>query len=146
MTRKQLANTCQYLSIHLAEVSEKETSTIAIGGMSTFITKKFGLGGKIALLEGVEGEKEIDLKMCTQMYLVKAEGENKDRIYLMFDKEKLFLLPNQARTDTFDRPNWLYIVVKPQESNHSPVQDDPMVNEQEQIPQEHDVEDEEVES
>lgn len=52
--------------------------------MINFIARKFGLGDKIELLKVVEGNMNIDLDMCVQMFLVKTVDEKK-RKFLFVD-------------------------------------------------------------
>lgn len=59
----------------------------------------------------------------------------KGNFYLLINKEKSIVLPNKTRTDPTNEEYWMYfnVVVPQEESNQSPIQNDPMDDEKVEV-------------
>jgi len=111
----------------VVKIDQKNKSEIVVGEIITFIAEKFGVTLNLGINK-IEGNNRIDIDTLQLMFMIKAVGEKSAQTYQLTanKNQNLIVLPNPARTDTSLEQNFLYAVAEPQ------------------VPQEHEVEDEQV--
>ena len=125
----------------VVKIDQKNKSEIVVGEIITFIAEKFGVTLNLGINK-IEGNNRIDIDTLQLMFMVKVVGEKSAQTYqLMANRnQNLIVLPNPARTDTSLEQNFLYAVAEPQVPQEHEVEDEQVNadNMNEQVQQEHD--------
>jgi len=108
-------NTCYYLLDYLASVGAKSDSRaeIVVGGIITFITRKFGVGEDKGI-NLIEGNNRLNIDTLISMNFIKPHPPANITYELKLNVPLLFILPNPCRTGTRVEENLLYVGVDPQ--------------------------------
>jgi len=113
MLSKQPVNTCYYLLDYLVSVARKkldEKSEIVVGGIITFIARKFGVGEERGLNK-IEGNNRLDIDTLTSMFIIRLYGPPQNYKYeLRLNRAQcMIILPNPSRTNMGVVENLLYV-------------------------------------
>jgi len=68
-------NTCYYLLDHLSSIGKKredEKGEIVVGGIITYIARRFGLGEEKGI-NRIEGTNRLDIDTLTTMHMIKPQ-------------------------------------------------------------------------
>jgi len=117
MLNNRPVNTCYYLLDYLSFVAKKkpdDKSEILVGGIITFIARRFGVGEERGI-NGIEENNIIDIETLVRMFFVRPYGPAHALTYELRTNrdQSLIILPNPARTDTRVAENVLYVVANP---------------------------------
>jgi len=102
MLNDRPVNTCYYLLDYLASVGAKSDvrSEIVVGGIITFIARKFGVG-EVQGINWVEGNNRLNIDTLVAINFIKPHPPDNMTYELKLNVPLcLFILPNPSRTDT----------------------------------------------
>jgi len=116
MLNDQPVNTWYYLLDYLAFVGTKsdDVSDIVVGGIITFIARKFGVG-EDQEINRIEGHNILNIDTLIAMNFIKPHPPDNMTYELKLNVTLcLFILLNPSRTDTGVEENFLYVGDGPQ--------------------------------
>jgi len=116
MLNNRPMNTCFYLLDHLASVGTRSygKGEIVVGGILTYITRKFGVGEDQGL-NRIEGNNKINIETLIAMNFIKPHPHANLTFELQLHVPLcLIILPNPSRTNTEVEDNLLYVGDDPQ--------------------------------
>jgi len=106
-------NTCYYLLDHLSSISKKradEKGEIVVGGIITYIARRFGVGGNKEI-NRIEGNNKLDIDTLNAIFMIKPQPGRLTFELKLNAPHILFVLPNPPRTDSEVEENLLYFGV-----------------------------------
>ena len=108
-------NTCYYLLDYLASIGVKSNNRaeIVVGGIITFIARKFGVGEENEI-NPIEGNNRLNIETLISINFIKLNPPANITYEFRLNVPLLFILPNPSRTDTGVEANLLYVGVDPQ--------------------------------
>ena len=94
-------NTCYYLLDYLASVGAKSDSKseIVVGGIITFIARKFGVG-EDKWINAIKGNNRLNIDTLVSMNFFKPHPPANITYELKLNVPLLFILPNPSRSNT----------------------------------------------
>jgi len=103
-------NTCYYLLDYLASIGVKSNNRaeIVVGGIITFIARKFGVGEDNEM-NPIEGNNRLTIETLISMNFIKPHPPANITYELRLNIPLLFILPNPSRTNTGVEANLLYV-------------------------------------
>jgi len=126
MLKNRLVNTCFYLLDYLALVGAKSSarSEIVVGGIITFIARKFGVGEDQGL-NRIEGNNRLTIETLIAINSIKPHSPDNITFELQLNVPLcLIILPNPSRTKTEVEENLLYVGDAPQVQEEHNVEDE----------------------
>jgi hypothetical protein len=119
-------NTSYYLLDYLASVGAKSDgkTEIAVGGIITFIARKFGVGEDQGINQ-IDGNNKLNIDTLVAMNFIKPHPPDNMTYELKLNVHLLFILPNPSRTDIRVKENMLYVGDDPQvQEEHNVVEEE----------------------
>jgi len=120
-------NTCFYLLDYLASVGAKSNvrSEIVVGGIITYIARKFGVGEDQGL-NRIKGNNRLNIETLIAMNFIKPDPPANITFELHLHVPLcLIILPNPSQTNTEVEENLLYVGDTPQvHEEHSVVEEE----------------------
>ena len=101
MLSNNLVNTCYYLLDYLASIVVKSNkrAEIVVGGIITFIARKFGVG-EDNMINPIEGNNRLNIETFISMNFINPHPPANITYELRLNVPLLFILPNPSWTDT----------------------------------------------
>jgi len=116
MLHDRPVNTCYYLLDYLASLNSKPKGKgeIVVGGIITFIARKFGVGEDQGL-NRIEGNNRLNIETLVAMNFIKPHPPDNTTYELQLNVPLcLIILPNPSCTNTEVEENLLYVGDDPQ--------------------------------